>query len=46
MTVLLLTIASIAFVLLVFTAAADLLFGPDHDLDGPWQPGDRPRWRP
>lgn len=22
-----------------------VLLGPDTDLDGPWTPGERPRWR-
>jgi hypothetical protein len=39
-------------VLLFFATAAlsaylliEAVLGPDPDLDAPWRPGDRPRWR-
>ena len=41
-----LLLASFGFILLVLSAAADQRWGPDTDLDGPWEPGDRPWWRP
>ena len=35
----------IALVLFGIYAVIDWWLGPDSDLGGPWQPGDRPRWR-
>jgi hypothetical protein len=44
MTELLFTVLLVGVAVLAVNAILTALFGHDDDLDGPWDPGDRPRW--